>query len=430
VTTVTKRALRILSATIAVVSFLSFGLSEAHAAAPRIVGGNPIDIAAAPWQVLLRINNATQCGGAIISDTWILTAAHCMSGVSPAQVEAFVGVTDQNHLTRDHLVQVSQVIVNPGWNASTYSSDLALIGLSAPIATSASTMPVALPLVLDANTWPALGEQATISGWGTTTLSGSSSPLLRSATVQILSSPTDPKCGEYGSSFVPSNHVCAGMPQGGVDACQGDSGGPLNVVNNGAAVLAGIVSSGSGCADPKYPGLYTRVTSFIPWLRQYISLPKSPPGSPTEVQVKALQGGRVFVSWAPPVNDGGAAMSYVASSSTDQRTCTADATSCVISGLTIGTSYTFTVTSGNSIGVSSPSAPSTEVTAVSGTAKVGTTVRKSTVLRWAGNASGAITAATRSQCQVTSRGVQLTRAGLCTVKVTGSRQRVVILAVA
>ncbi len=426
----TGRALRILAASIAALSFVVLGLSEAQASAPRIVGGSPIDITSAPWQVLLRINNATQCGGAIISDTWILTAAHCMNGVSPSQVEAFVGVTDQNHLSRDHLVQVSQVIVNPGWNSTTYSNDLALIGLAAPITTSTSVQPVALPLVQDANAWPAAGEQATISGWGTTTLSGSSSPLLRAATVQILSSPTDPKCGEYGSSFVPGNHVCAGMPQGGVDACQGDSGGPLTVAYNGAAVLAGIVSSGSGCADPKYPGLYTRITSFLPWLRQYVALPQSPPGAPTGVQVKALQGGRVYVSWTPPINDGGAEISYVATSSSDQRSCTSDVVSCVISGLAVGTSYTVTVTSGNSIGLSGPSTPSAAVTAVSGTGKVGTTVRKSTVLRWAGRTTGSIIALTKAQCSVTGKGVQLTRPGNCSVKVTGSRKRVVILAVA
>lgn len=414
----------------AAVTFLTFGLAEAQASAPRIIGGNPIDATAAPWQVLLRINNATQCGGALISDTWILTAAHCLNGMGPSQVEAYVGVTDQNRVTRDQQVQVSQVIINPGWNPSTYSSDLALIGLAAPVVTGASVQPALLPLVQDSNAWPAAGEQATISGWGSTTLSGSSSPLLRAATVQILTSPTDPKCGEYGTSFVPGNHLCAGLPQGGIDACQGDSGGPLTVAYNGAAVLAGIVSSGTGCADPRYPGLYTRVTSFLPWLRQYVALPQSPPGTPTDVQVKALQGGRVFVSWTPPINDGGAAISYVAASSADQRSCKADVPSCVISGLTIGSTYTFSVTAANSIGTSAPTAPSAAVTGVSGTAKVGTTVRKATVLRWAGRSSGTIVAITKSQCSVTSRGVQLAKAGNCSVKVLGSGKKIVILAVA
>ena len=426
----TGRAVRIFSALTAAAALLSVSAVEAQAGAPRIVGGSPIDITAAPWQALLRINNTTQCGGALISDSWILTAAHCMNGVSPSQVEAYVGVTDQNRLTRDHQVQVSQVIVNPGWNSSTYSSDLALIGLAAPVAVSPSVQPVALPLVQDATAWPAAGEPATISGWGTTTLSGSSSPLLRAATVQILSAPTDARCGEYGTSYVPGNHVCAGVPQGGVDACQGDSGGPLTVAYNGGAVLAGIVSSGSGCADPKYPGLYSRVTSFLPWLRQYVPLPQSPPGAPTAVQVKALQGGRVYVSWTAPVNDGGAEVSYVATSSSDQRTCSSEEAACVITGLSVGTVYTVTVTAGNSIGMSVPSAPSAAVTAVSGTGRVGSTVRKATVLRWAGRTSGTITSLTRSQCAVTSKGVQLNRAGNCSVKVTGSRKKVVILAVA
>jgi hypothetical protein len=148
------------------------------------------------------------------------------------------------------------------------------------------------------------------------------------------------------------------------------------------------------------------------------------------VQVKALQGGRAFVSWEPPVNDGGAAISYVASSSTDQRSCTAEVTSCVISGLTTGVSYTFTVTSGNSIGVSAPSAASSGVVAVSGTGRVGSTVRKATVLRWAGSASGTISVMSKAQCALTNSGVVLKRAGYCSVKVTGSNKKVVILAVA
>jgi secreted trypsin-like serine protease len=430
VTTITRSVRRILAVVLAVVAIVALDPTQAQASVPRIIGGSPIEITSAPWQVLLRINGTTQCGGAIIADTWLLTAAHCMSGVGAAQVEAYVGVTDQNRLTRDHLAQVTQVIVNPNWSSSTYSSDLALLGLATPLAFSPSVQAVALPLVQDANAWPASGEQATISGWGSTTPSGASSAILRAATVQILTAPSDAKCGEYGSSYVPGNHVCAGMPQGGVDACQGDSGGPLTIAYNGTPTLAGIVSSGSGCADPKFPGLYSRVTSFLPWLRQYVALPKSPPGAPTDVQVRALQGGRAFVSWVPPVNDGGAAISYVASSSADQRSCTAEVTSCVISGLSVGAAYTFTVTSGNSIGLSAPSAASSEVTAVSGTGRVGSTVRKATVLRWAGRTSGTIYALSKAQCAVTSRGVVLNRAGYCAVKVSGSSKKVVILAVA
>ena len=426
----TQSARRILAVVLAVVAIGALSPTQAQAASPRIIGGSPIEITSAPWQVLLRINGTTQCGGAVIADTWLLTAAHCVSGVGAGQIEAYIGVTDQNRLSRDRLAPVSQVIVHPNWNSSTYSNDLALIGLAAPLAFSPSVQQVALPLVQDANAWPASGEQATISGWGSTTPSGASSALLRAATVQILSAPSEAKCGEYGASYVPGNHVCAGMPQGGVDACQGDSGGPLTVAYNGTPVLAGIVSSGSGCADPKFPGLYSRVTSFLPWLRQYVALPQSPPGAPTGVDVKALQGGRVFVSWVPPVNDGGAAISYVASSSADQRSCTAEVTSCVISGLSVGASYTFTVTSGNSIGLSAPSAASSAVTAVSGTGRVGSTVRKATVLRWAGRASGNIVVLSKAQCVATSRGVVLNRAGYCSVKVTGSSKKVVILAVA
>lgn len=82
----------------------------------------------------------------------------------------------------------------------------------------------------------------------------------------MLASPGDANCGSYGGIFLPLDQICAGGNAGSIDACSGDSGGPMVVPVNGVPVLAGVVSTGKSCADANFPGLYARVTTFLPWL--------------------------------------------------------------------------------------------------------------------------------------------------------------------
>lgn len=93
---------------------------------------------------------------------------------------------------------------------------------------------------------------------GTLTEGGSSLPTaLYEVTVPIVSRTT---CrADYGTSAITTNMICAGLTAGGKDSCQGDSGGPL--VDASTRVLIGLVSWGQGCAEPNYPGVYTRVGS-------------------------------------------------------------------------------------------------------------------------------------------------------------------------
>ena len=113
------------------------------------------------------------------------------------------------------------------------------------------------------------GRKSMLIGWGTTSFGGKVSNDLREVDVPIV---TNSKCSEAndhifsGADRISEKQMCAGYEEGGKDTCQGDSGGPLLVPFNDRWVQMGIVSYGNGCAKPRFPGVYTRVSYFVPWI--------------------------------------------------------------------------------------------------------------------------------------------------------------------
>lgn len=398
---------------------------------PQIIGGGPSDISAHPWQVIINAGGSL-CGGALITSTWVVTAAHCLDDVSPQQVQLWAGFSNLNQRTTTNGLPVAEVVVHPQWNATSYDNDIALIRLSSPWTPAPERQAISLPTSVDAANWPVAGASAVISGWGTEAFKGSSPDQVKRADVQIIASPGAP-CGDYGDQFNPALQLCAGQLDGSVDTCQGDSGGPLVVTEAGIPVLAGVTSIGNDCGLPNYPGLYTRVTSFIPWIRQYADIPVSAPPPPTAVTARALAGGRLAVAWTPSPQNGGADITaYTATAAPGGATCTAVAPTCTIEGLQAGTGYTVTVVAANPAGASAPSAPSAVVTAANGTAKRGASVRAATVAKWAGvpAAKATLTVLTKKTCASGARAVTMKKAGLCTVRVkAGSRTGIATIAV-
>lgn len=278
----------------------------ASAVRPLVVGGSQEDPANVPWQVLFIAGDTKLCGGSLVSPSWVLTAGHCVWAVDPTTIRLWTGAANLYDVDETAAMTPIAAIVHPQYDPETYDNDLALLQLPSPVAPGAASTPVALPIGLEDGAWPAAGSDALVSGFGSTVEDGDASDVLRSAHVQVLASPSDPTCGEYGATYEPTMHLCAGQSGGGVDTCSGDSGGPLVVAVQGVPVLAGVTSVGLGCAEAGFPGLYTRTTSYLPWLTGYVtdasSVAAAPPAAPATPggTTDSTEAGDVSVPAAPP----------------------------------------------------------------------------------------------------------------------------------
>ncbi|MFF8812128.1 S1 family peptidase [Streptomyces pactum] len=220
------------------------GTQEAQAGLP-VVGGTRAAQGEFPFMVRLSMG----CGGALYTQTLVLTAAHCVGGTGAnTSITATAGVVD---LQSSSAIKVRSTYVYraPGYNGT--GKDWALIKLAQPIN---------LPTLKIAETTAYNNGTFTIAGWGAAVEGGSQQRYLLKATVPFVD---DATCKSAYSELVPNEEICAGYNQGGVDTCQGDSGGPMFRKDNaGQWIQVGIVSWGYGCARPGYPGVYTEVSTF------------------------------------------------------------------------------------------------------------------------------------------------------------------------
>uniref|UniRef100_A0A8B9H1Y5 Zmp:0000001114 n=1 Tax=Astyanax mexicanus TaxID=7994 RepID=A0A8B9H1Y5_ASTMX len=226
----------------------------------RIVGGQNADVGEWPWQVSLHYStNGHTCGASIISNRWLLSAAHCFASLDPS------GMQDQER--DDSNVQVREVqtiITHQDYNQLTQDNDIALLELKEPLVFSNTVHPVCLPA--NSHVFPA-GMPCWVTGWGALREGGRASRVLQKAEVKIIN---DTVCDDVTEGQVTSRMLCSGFLAGGVDACQGDSGGPLVCLSEANIWFqCGIVSWGEGCARRNKPGVYTRLTKFRYWIRQH-----------------------------------------------------------------------------------------------------------------------------------------------------------------
>ncbi|KGL74880.1 Transmembrane protease serine 9, partial [Tinamus guttatus] len=229
----------------------------------KIVGGTDASRGEIPWQVSLKEDSRHFCGATIIGDRWLLSAAHCFNQTTPEEIEAYMGTTWLNGTDGDTVkVNVTRVIQHPLFNPVILDFDVALLELARPLVFNKYVQPVCLPLAVQK--FP-VGKKCVISGWGDTQEGNVTQPeSLQKASVGIIDQET---CNFLYNFSLTDRMICAGFLEGKVDSCQGDSGGPLACEETpGVFYLAGIVSWGIGCAQPKKPGVYSRVSKFKDWI--------------------------------------------------------------------------------------------------------------------------------------------------------------------
>jgi hypothetical protein len=233
----------------------------------KIVGGTNASIAEFPWQISMQTRSGFHfCGGSILDENFILTASHCVDGQSASSMRIAAGITRVSTSgSAGQLRDVAQIIMFPGYVTPEQGKDVALLKLSQPLNLSdPNVTPIDIVTAADAVagvTNP--GVNATVTGWGTLSSGGNSPDVLQKVTVPIISNSDANSAYSPEGITITADQLAAGLLGiGGKDSCQGDSGGPLVVQTSAGPKLAGVVSWGFGCADPRFPGMYARVSSF------------------------------------------------------------------------------------------------------------------------------------------------------------------------
>ena len=237
----------------------------------KILGGVQAAPGAWPWIAALlyandsNVYSAQFCSGVLIDKSWVLTAAHCVQGMSAQGIQVAVGAWDLTAFTGSR-TPVRSIRIHPQFSSTSLYNDIALVELSVP----SSIQPIALFSGESVDNTPPslLGKLVTVLGWGVadSTTSWYYPEILRQVSLPVVA---DSTCNDIYINPVLHSQFCSGYWEG-KDACEGDSGGPAVVQVDGHWVHAGIVSAGVSCQEYfGWYGKYTRTSAYLSFIRQY-----------------------------------------------------------------------------------------------------------------------------------------------------------------
>nr|XP_025046103.1 LOW QUALITY PROTEIN: serine protease 27-like [Pelodiscus sinensis] len=229
----------------------------------RILNGQDAPDGAWPWQVSVRRHGFHICGGALVSESWVVSAAHCFApSVATSAYRVHLGENQSVPETPTQAsLSVKRIVPHPDYNGVSFFADIALLELENPLAFTAAVHPICL---LDAAVRVPAGQPCWVTGWGNIRPQETPSTPER---LQQLGKPA-------GDNPVKEDMLCAGSMAGDKGTAPGDSGGPLVCEEGGTWYLAGIVSwllkttvNGIASVAPGYPGVYNRPNAHAEWIQ-------------------------------------------------------------------------------------------------------------------------------------------------------------------
>ncbi|KAI9537013.1 hypothetical protein NQZ68_029141 [Dissostichus eleginoides] len=245
----------------------------------RMFGGKESDITEQPWQAAINVYQARhrkhfhRCGGVLIDSCWVLSAAHCFEDNDKAEkLEVILGRTfRKQNSSSEQIFKVEKYWNHEKFDNETFDNDIALLKLKTDVGICAVNSPEVLPACLpDRKLVLPDWTECEISGYGKDSeFSAEFSERVKRGYVRLW--PKE-RCvpDVLSQRTITPNMLCAGDTRGLDDACKGDSGGPLVCRNNDKMTLMGVISWGDGCGQKDKPGVYTRVTHYIDWIKSII----------------------------------------------------------------------------------------------------------------------------------------------------------------
>ncbi|XP_068619542.1 venom serine protease Bi-VSP-like isoform X2 [Battus philenor] len=255
-----------------------------NASFTRVVDGVDAKLGDFPWMALLgyreRRGSGVRwlCGGSLITSKHVLTAAHCIHGHENDLYLVRLGELD---LAREDEgatpvdVIIKTKIKHEEYNPKSFTNDIGVLVLERDVQFTNLIRPICIPLDSELRARSFVNYNPIIAGWGDTTYRGRPATHLQALQLPVVS---NEQCAQayvkYTVQVIDGRVLCAGYKDGGKDACQGDSGGPLMqpIWDSKKFVThfyqIGVVSYGKKCAEAGFPGVYTRVTVFVPWLEK------------------------------------------------------------------------------------------------------------------------------------------------------------------